>query len=66
MLTNWADALTAWFGSAPPSAQGGLLRFDLLIMTNLTADPKPLLRLRELRLSLSDIVPPLPSSAGTP
>lgn len=66
MLTNWADALTDWFGLALPSAQGGQLRFDLLIMTNLIADPKPLLRLRELRLSLSDIVPPLPSSAGTP
>jgi hypothetical protein len=65
MLTNWADALTWWFGSPPPSSQDGLFHFDLLIMTNLTAAPKPLLRLRELRLSLSDIVPPLAGSAAT-
>jgi hypothetical protein len=40
---------------------GGALRFDLTLMTNLTARPMPLLRLRDLRLPIEYVIDPKPS-----
>jgi hypothetical protein len=61
MVANWTAALSSWFQDTTPSATDGTLRFDLAILSNLTKDPMPLLRLRGLRLALTDIVPPLRS-----
>ena len=61
MIVNWSEALVGWFTLAPPSGADGTLHFDLSILTNLTAQPMPLLRLRNLRLSIGDVIPPLPT-----
>ncbi|MCK9903310.1 hypothetical protein CC117_28315 [Parafrankia colletiae] len=43
---------------------GGTLRFDLTIMSSLTKEKMPLLRLRNLHLNLADVRPPLPPAAS--
>ena len=62
MINNWVGAITTWFASAKPKGTEGVLHFDLAIMSTLTAQPMPLLRLRNLSLALTDIVPPLATS----
>ena len=59
MVAEWVSALGAWFTDAQPLA-GGDLGLDLTIMTNLTAKPMPMLRLRGLYLPAQYVKPPLP------
>jgi LysM repeat protein len=61
MIANWTAGIETWFSSYRPNALDGLLRFDLAIMSNLTREQMPLLRLRDLELALQFIQPPLPS-----
>lgn len=49
----------AWFGRNTPVTTGGTLLFDLAVMSNLTAQPMPILRLRSLFLALANVTPPL-------
>jgi AcrR family transcriptional regulator len=58
MLDNWTTAITTWFNTYAPLG-GGTLRFDLTLMSDLTKEPMPLLRLRELLLPIANIQPPL-------
>jgi hypothetical protein len=60
MADAWAAAIRSWFEAAPPSGADGTLHCDLAILSNLTADPMPLFRLRNLYLHLTDVTPPLP------
>lgn len=62
MVDAWTTALETWFTQNRPSGAGGALRFDLALLSNLTARPMPLVRLRGLRLALVDAVPPLATS----
>jgi hypothetical protein len=56
MLADWAAAIELWFQSGRPTC-GGVLWFDLTIMSNLTERPMPLLRLRQLYLPLEYVQP---------
>jgi hypothetical protein len=58
MRAAWVSAISGWFSQKLPLA-GGQLTVDLTIMTNLTQNPLPLLRLRGLYLPVCDIDPPL-------
>jgi LysM repeat protein len=58
MEADWAGAITTWFGAEQPQL-GGTLWLDLLIMSDQTATPTPLLRLRRLCLPLSAVTDPL-------
>jgi hypothetical protein len=62
MIANWTAAIETWFDTIAPIGFDGTLNFDLTIMSNLTAQPMPLLRLRELYLRIVDIDPPLKTS----
>jgi hypothetical protein len=53
-----ADGITTWFAGTAPSPTGGTLRFDLVVYSD-TTPASPLLRLRDLTLSLGTILPPL-------
>ncbi|MQY09298.1 LysM peptidoglycan-binding domain-containing protein [Actinomadura macrotermitis] len=65
MTTGWAQAIEAWFRDRSPVC-GGVLGFDLTLMTHLTARPMPLLRLRNLRLPVEYVIdPPLPCRPPT-
>jgi len=59
MISQWRRAIELWFSTYVPSAGGGTLWFDLTIMSNLTKQPMPLLRLNRLYLPLEYIRPPL-------
>ncbi len=64
-LDSWAGAIELWFKNHAPRPVGepGDLYFDLSLMSNLTTQPMPLLRLRRLRLELSSVQPPLTQTA---
>jgi len=59
MIADWQQAIKLWFTTHLPDSSEGILWFDLAIMSNLTAKPMPLLRLRRLYLPIDDIEPPL-------
>jgi LysM repeat protein len=59
MTSAWADAIGAWFSAYLP-AGGGTLWLDLTLMSTLTDEPMPLLRLRRLKLPIGQVAPPLP------
>ncbi len=59
MLQSWADAINDWFKSNNPSRVSGILNFDLVIFSNLTQQPYPLLHLTNLVLNLNYIKPAL-------
>jgi len=59
MITTWQDALQRWGAAYTPRVEDGVLWFDLTIMSELTSQPMPLLRLRLLRLPLQYIETPL-------
>lgn len=61
---NLAAAVEQWFRANTPSAVDGVLRLDLTVMSRLTEQPMPLLRLRTLVLRLGDVNPPLPTRQG--
>ncbi len=63
MITDWSQAIELWFTTHLPNGEDGVLWFDISIMSNLTAKPMPLLRLRKLYLPIDVIEPPL--STGT-
>ncbi|HEX6371222.1 MAG TPA: hypothetical protein VF006_20045 [Longimicrobium sp.] len=63
MISDVANAVTAWFTSNVPSSTGGQLTFALTVMTSLTTTTMPMLSLSNLELALVDISPPLPSTA---
>jgi LysM repeat protein len=60
MVSVWSSAIQSWFDNQPPNGDGGTLWFDLSLMSDLTRQPMPLLRLRKLSLALSAITPSLP------
>ncbi|HEY6333162.1 MAG TPA: hypothetical protein VI756_27815 [Blastocatellia bacterium] len=50
MISNWTDAIKLWGRTYEPVQKDGSLWFDLITMSNLTQQPMPLLRLRNLKL----------------
>ncbi|NNA55332.1 hypothetical protein [Pseudomonas koreensis] len=60
MVGVWSSAIQDWFTLQPPNGDGGTLWFDLSLMSDVTNQPMPLLRLRKLSLALGAINPPLP------
>ena len=59
MIASWSHSIRLWFGAYQPDDTDGMLHFDLTLISNHTAAPMPLLRIRELYLALTYIVPPL-------
>jgi len=63
MISDWSDAITLWFDTVKPvplnAASPGELTLDMTIMSDLTTQPMPLLRLRKLTLPLEYIDPTL-------
>jgi hypothetical protein len=59
MIAGWASAIRTWFDDTTPSGTEGTLRFDLTIMSSLTANPTPILRLSRLVLPIVYVAPPL-------
>lgn len=59
MITDWNDSISLWFTTHTPSGTGGILSFDVTIMSTLTEQPMPLLRLRRMILPVCFIQPPL-------
>lgn len=55
LLSDWSLTIQRWLQNEIPSADGGALRFDLSLISDLT--DKPLLRLRNLSLALTSISP---------
>jgi hypothetical protein len=62
MIADLAAAITGWFSADPPASNDGTLGFVLTVLTTLTTEPRPLITLSRLSLSLTDIYPPLPVS----
>lgn len=59
MIDYWSRAIARWFTAYSPAC-GGTLRFDLTVMSDLTTEPMPLLRLRDLELPIQWVQnPPL-------
>ncbi len=50
---HWAAAIKKWYNKHKPKGEEGSIGFDLVVMSNLTRHPMPLLRLRNLRLLVS-------------
>ncbi|MFL5539885.1 MAG: peptidoglycan-binding protein LysM, partial [Longimicrobiaceae bacterium] len=63
MLATWSTSVEAWFANYTPTC-GGTLWIDLTIMSDLTQQPMPLLRLRSLYLPLQYVQPSLPCRAN--
>lgn len=55
MITDWSNSIVDWYANNKVSDNEALLEFDLTIFSNLTTQPKPLIRLRNLILSLDFI-----------
>lgn len=55
MISEWTEAIELWFSTYKPRKDRGTLWFDLTIMSNLTKQPMPLLRLRKLKLEIEYI-----------
>lgn len=60
MVNVWSSAIETWFNGQPPCGDDGTLWFDLSLMSDLTGQAMPLLRLRKLSLTLPAIQPALP------
>ncbi|MCP3140384.1 Ig-like domain-containing protein [Pyxidicoccus xibeiensis] len=58
MVSDWSAAIELWFSTYVPKG-GGTLWLDLTVMSDLTEQPMPLLRLRRLCLPVSAVQPPL-------
>ncbi|MEA2422158.1 MAG: hypothetical protein QOF55_1257, partial [Thermoleophilaceae bacterium] len=63
MIADWSAAITTWFEAAEPLCHGKLW-FDLLILSDLTQKPMPLLRLRKLYLPIDMVTGPKLACAG--
>ncbi|WP_438425672.1 LysM peptidoglycan-binding domain-containing protein [Aquimarina macrocephali] len=55
MISDWANSIKEWYSTNQVDNTEASLWFDLTIFSNLTAQPKPLIRLRTLTLSLDYI-----------
>ena len=55
MIEKLSSGIEYWFTENNPSEEGGILRFKLSVMSNLTLQPMPLLTLSNLGLALKDI-----------
>jgi hypothetical protein len=55
MISDWANSSKEWYSTNQVDNTEASLWFDLTIFSNLTAQPKPLIRLRTLTLSLDYI-----------
>ncbi len=55
MIADWSNSIKEWYGENEVDNTKASLWFDLTIYSNLTAQPKPLIRLRTLTLSLNYI-----------
>lgn len=53
----------AWFEANPPSPSDGALMFDIHLMSHAADQPMPSLRLRDVRLPIASVVPPLITAA---
>jgi len=60
MIRSWDAAIQKWLATKTPSNAAGVLRFDLSFLSNLSRQPMPLLRLRDLYLPLKWIGTALP------
>ncbi len=61
MIDYWSAVISEWQAQQSPATDGARLHFDLLIMSDLTGQSMPLLRLRNLELAITDIAgPPQP------
>ncbi len=63
MVADWASAILVYFQAHAPAC-GGRLFFDLLVFSNLTSVPMPLVRLSRLFLPVAALQPPLPCRAA--
>ena len=61
MISHWTQGIWKWFETHKPKPDNGVLWFDLTIMSNLTSQPMPLLRLQQLKLEIKYIKPEPPS-----
>jgi hypothetical protein len=64
MIDQWSRAITRWFEALSPSC-GGTLTFDLMVMSDLTEQPMPLLRLSDLELPIQWVQNPLLACLAT-
>jgi LysM repeat protein len=55
MIVAWANAINLWFSTYTPKKEGGTYLFDIVAMSNLTSEPMPLLRLRNVILPIEYI-----------
>jgi hypothetical protein len=55
MVSDWAGGMTLWYGTHKPVTRNGRYWFDLTVFSNLTQQPLPLIRLRNLYLPLQFI-----------
>ncbi|MCW3464865.1 hypothetical protein [Chitinophaga nivalis] len=52
MIRDWADSILLWAATLQPVQEAGTLCIDLTLFSNLTAQPLPLIRLRNLVLEI--------------
>lgn len=57
LVQQWTDAIETWMKTNQPNRTNGNLLFELVIFSSLTRQPYPLIRLRNLSLSLDYIDP---------
>lgn len=57
LVAQESQLILDWFAQYLPSTTSGTLLFDLTVMSNLTAQPMPILHLRRLYLDLVNIEP---------
>jgi hypothetical protein len=55
IIMNQVKGWETWFNTHSPETKGGRLIFDLTVMSDLTAQPMPILRLRGLYLAVTDL-----------
>lgn len=55
MISDWSGGMNLWYGTHAPSTRNAMYWFDLTIFSNLTQQPLPLIRLRNLYLPLQFI-----------
>ncbi|HEU4889751.1 MAG TPA: hypothetical protein VFV49_17840, partial [Thermoanaerobaculia bacterium] len=55
VLAAIRDALLAWMTANAPSRQDGGFRFDMSVYSSLSDDRLPLIRMRNLRLAVTDV-----------
>ena len=63
LIASVGAAVEDWLTHYAPSPDSGEVLFDLRFMSNLTAQPMPLLRLRGLYLDVADVTPATQSAA---